>query len=544
MKARQKPGIVFQPQVHETLQRGIFKMVSALRPTLGPMSGGVAMDHLNKTKSLPEFLDDGGVIARRIIELPNRDEDMGAMLVRSMILRQHETIGDGTATVAVLFEAIFNGGLRYIAAGGNAMHLRRQLESALPLILKALDDMAFPLTGRAALAGMAHSLCHDDEVADALADAFDLLGQYGRLEIRDDYGRGLRREDVEGSYFYSGLFSKALAPDEASGGYTVMENPAIFLCDFEIEDHRDLFPLLQAAHAGSVSDLVIIARNMSEKATALLSTNNKMGKFRTIAIKLPGLNPTDRMAALDDLSLMTGAVPFLSITGDSLKNVTVKHLGHARRLWTDMHAFGMVGGRGDPRRIRQHLRRLKASYHSTRKADERKTLLARIGNLLGRSIILHVGGFTETEIKARKSLADRTALAMRVGLEEGIVAGGGIALLNCRKVLEDHLDTVTDTDMRAAYRILMKALAAPAQTIFQNAGYEPGSVMAQFSHGCAETGFDVITRQVVNVCEAGILDSVIVLKTSVRNAISTAAIALTIDSLIHLAQPEMIGNPQ
>ncbi len=544
MKGRQTPGVVFQPQVHASLQRGISKMVSAIRPTLGPLSGGVAMDHLNKTKSLPEFLDDGGVIARRMIELPNRDEDMGAMLVRSMIVRQHEAIGDGTATVAVLFEAIFNAGLRYIAAGGNAMRLRRCLEGAVPLLLKALDDMAFPLIGQQAVTGMAHSLCHDDEVAEALGAAFDLLGAYGRLEIRDDYGRGVRHEDVAGNYFYSGLFSKTLVTDDAPNGYTVVENPAIFLCDFDIEDHRRLFPVLQAAHAASVRDLIIIARTLSEKAIGLLATNNRMGKFRTIAIQLPGLNPTDKMAAVEDISLMTGAVPFLQITGESLERVTAKQFGHARRLWVDMNAFGLVGGRGDPRPLRHHLRRLKARYHNSSKVDERKTLLARIGNLLGRSIIVRVGGFTETEIKARKSLADRTALALRVAVEQGSVPGGGIALLNCRRLLEDHLSTVDDLDERAAYRILIKALAEPARTIFQNAGYDPGEIMAQLSKGRADTGFDVVTRRVVNLCEAGILDSVIVLKTSLRNAITTAAMTLTIDSLIHLARPEMIGNPQ
>jgi len=544
MKGRQTPGVVFQPQVHASLQRGISKMVSAIRPTLGPLSGGVAMDHLNKTKSLPEFLDDGGVIARRMIELPNRDEDMGAMLVRSMIVRQHEAIGDGTATVAVLFEAIFNAGLRYIAAGGNAMRLRRCLEGAVPLLLKSLDDMAFPLTGQQAVTGMAHSLCHDDEVAEVLGAAFDLLGAYGRLEIRDDYGRGVRHEDVAGNYFYSGLFSKTLVADDAPNGYTVVENPAIFLCDFDIEDHRTLFPVLQAAHAASVRDLIIIARTLSEKAIGLLATNNRMGKFRTIAIQLPGLNPTDKMAAVEDISLMTGAVPFLQITGESLERVTAKQFGHARRLWVDMNAFGLVGGRGDPRPLRHHLRRLKARYHNSSKADERKTLLARIGNLLGRSIIVRVGGFTETEIKARKSLADRTALALRVAVEQGSVPGGGIALLNCRRLLEDHLSTVDDLDERAAYRILIKALAEPARTIFQNAGYDPGEVMAQLSERRADTGFDVVTRRVVNLCEAGILDSVIVLKTSLRNAITTAAMTLTIDSLIHLARPEMIGNPQ
>jgi chaperonin GroEL len=164
-----------------------------------------------------------------------------------MVTRQHERVGDGTATAAVLFEAIFNAGVRYIAAGGNAMQMRRHLEGALPLILYTLDGMAFRLEGQAALTNMARSLCHDEEMAVLLGEAFDLIGEYGRLDIREDYGRVLRREYVEGNFFYSGLFSRVLLPDNSLSKIT-FENPAIFLCDYEVDDHRELFPVLQTAH--------------------------------------------------------------------------------------------------------------------------------------------------------------------------------------------------------------------------------------------------------------------------------------------------------
>ncbi len=543
MKAKQKPGVVFQPQVHHALQRGIYQMVSALRPTLGPLSGGVAIDHLNGTKSLPEFLDEGGVIARRIIELCNRDEDMGAMLVRSMVTRQHERVGDGTATVAVLFEAIFNAGVRYIAAGGNAMQLRRHLECALPLILDTLDQMVFQLEGQDALTNIARSLCHDDAMAELLGEAFDLIGEYGRLEIREDYGRGLRREYVEGSHYYTGLLSRVFLP-ENSAGNIAFENPAIFLCDFEVEDHYELFPVLQAAHTANVNGLMIIARNLSEKAMALLVANNKLDKFKVIAVKLPGSNPTDRMAALEDLSILTGATPFLKVTRDSLENVTAKHFGQARRVWADLRAFGLVRGGGSPRQLREHIRTLKAHHHDAQDADERKRIQERIGNLMGGAMTLWVGGFTEPEISARKRMAERTALALRAAMHEGVVPGGGVALLNCREVLEKRQAAARDTDERAAYRILIEALAAPARTIFRNAGYDPSEVMAKLYHECPNMGFDVVAKRVVNMCQAGILDGALVLKTSVRNAVSTAALALTIDSLVHVAKPEIIRKPE
>jgi chaperonin GroEL len=543
MKGSQKPGVVFQPQVHDKLQRGIRKMVSAIRPTLGPISGGVAIDHLNKTKAMPEFLDDGGLIARRIIELSNRDEDMGAMLVRSMVVRQHQRVGDGTATAAVLFEAIFNAGLRYIAAGGNAMLLRRHLEHAIPLLWEALDQMKFPLKGQAALTAMARSLCHDDTMAQLLGEAFELLGAYGRLEIREDYGRVLRHEGVEGTYYYTGLFSRSLLP-EGSAGTVTFENPAIFLCDFEVEDHHELFPVMKTAYDAGVKALVIIARNLSEKAISLLAANNNMDKFKVMAVKLPGLNPEERMAALEDLRVLTGATTFLSVAGASLENVTENHFGHARRVWADLRAFGLVGGRGNSRQLREHIRTLKAQYHSARDTAEGKPIQERIGNLMGQSVTFWVGGFTEPEINTRKNLAERTALALRAAIQDGVVAGGGIALLQCRNVLERRWALAEDIDERAAYRILIEALAVPARTMFRNAGYDPSEVFAALSHEAPGIGFDVVANRMVDPCEAGILDSALVLKTSVRNAISTAALALTIDSLVHLAKPELIGKPE
>ncbi len=543
MKARQTPGVVFQPQVHHALQRGIHTLVSAIRPTLGPISGGVAIDHINKSITLPEFIDDGGVIARRIIELPDRDDDIGAMLLRSAITRQSERVGDGIATMAVLFEAIFNGGLRYIAAGGNAMQLRRQLEGALPLVLDALDRMVVQIEGQDALAKLAESLCGEADMARLLGEAFDLVGPYGRLEIREDYGRVLRREYVEGTYYPTGLFSQALMP-EPGGAMVMLQNAAVFLCDFEIEDHHTLFPVLQTAHAAGIKALLIVTRSLSDQGVSLLVTNNKLDRIQAVAVKLPGLNPTDRMAALEDLSRLTGAKPFIKEAGETLERVTARDFGTARRLWANTRAFGLVGGGGDPARLREHLRRLKALLHSTEDTEIRKRAQERIAVLLGSSVTLWVGGFTRTEINARKTLAERAARAMRAAMLEGVVPGGGVALLNCRAALEQRRRQSDNDDERMACRLLIEALAAPARALFRNSGYDASEIMARMQQAGPDAGFDVVADQLVNVCEAGIMDSALILKTSLRNAVSTAALALTIDSIVHLSQPEMIGNPE
>lgn len=542
MKAKQKPGVIFQPHVHRAMQRGINKIVSAIRPTLGPLAGGVAIDPLNDAQTLPEYLDDGGLIARRIIELADRDEDMGAMLVRAMITRHHERVGDGTATLAVLFEAIFTAGIRYIAAGGNAMQMRRYLEAALPLIIETLDGMSFRLEGQAALTSMARTLCREEDMAGLMGEAFDLIGEYGRLDIREDYGRVLRREYVEGNYFHSGLFSRVMLPEDSTTR-AVVEDASIFLCDFEISDHRELFPVLQTANAANVKALVIFARSLSETAISLLVTHNKMDKFKIMAVKLPGLNPEDRMKALDDLSILTGATQFLKIMGGSLEHVNASHFGQARRVWADSRLFGMVGAGGSPVKLRQHVRTLKANYQLADDVSDRKALQERIGSLMGGSVTLWVGGFTEPEINARKSQAQRTALTMRTAVQEGVVPGGGIALLQCRAALEKRYHAAQDADERAAYGCLIEAVAAPARTIYRNAGYDPGEIIAQFSGKKRTAGFDVVGNRVVDMRAAGIFDSLLVLKTAVHNAVRTAALALTVDSFVHLSAPEIVGKP-
>ena len=544
MRGSQTPGLVFQPNVYHAMQRGIQQMVDAIRPTLGPTAGGVAIDPIQSTQSLPEFLDDGGLIARRIIELQNRDVDMGAMLVRSLLVRQNEDMGDGTATTAVLLEAIFQAGVRYIAAGGNAMKLRRHLERAIPILQDALAENSFQISGEEQLKHVAASLCNDDEMASLIGESFDLIGEYGRLEIREDYGRTLRREYVQGTYYYAGAVSSTLFPAGSASRFD-MENPSVFLCNFEITDHRELFPVLKVAHDAGIPSLLIITTNMSDAAVSLLTTNNsRMDTFKVMAVKLPGMNATDRTHALEDISLLTGATPLIKEAGDTLDRVTTEHFGKARRIWVDKRTFGLVGGRGDKRKLIEHLERLKRLYHTTHDREERERARKRIGNLQGGSVTLWVGGFTETEIAHQKSLAERTRQAMYLAMQGGVVPGGGIGLLACRQALQQQAKSTRDTDERAAYTILIEALAAPARTIWRNAGYDPSEVMAKLQHKRPAIGFDARSGLMVDMAKEGIVDSLLLMQSCVRNAISTAALALTVDVLVHVSNPEMIGKPE
>lgn len=539
---KQTPGVVFQPQVHRKLQHGIQTFVNALRPTLGPIAGGVAIDHINKTKDLPEFLDDGGIIARRIIELQNRDEDMGAMLLRAMLITQRDGVGDGTVTAAILLEAIFSAGVRYITAGGNAMQVRRQLEKMLPIILEEVDRATFKLDSQESLVNMAYSLCHDKEIAQKIGEVFDLLGKHGRLEVREGYGRDLHHDYVQGTYYYSGAFSRAFFGNDIHTRIALY-NTAIFLCDYSIDDHKVLFPVMKAAHDAGVESLVIIARNLSEKAIGLLTTNNKMDSFTAIGVKLPGLNEADRIAAIEDISLLTGATPYLSVTGGNLENVQSDDFGTARRLWADLRSFGIVGGRGDKRKLRNHIQQLKKSYPLIKDYEDQKRLNKRIGNLLGGSATIWLGGHSETEISAKKNLVERTIQIMRQSSEHGIVHGGGVMFLRLSNMLKQQYAEATDTDERAVCRMLMEAFDAPVRTLYQNAGYDPGEIIAKIQHQAAPSAFDIETGQCINLNEFGIYDSSEVLKATLHNAIRTAALILTIDSLIHRSNPELVGNP-
>lgn len=518
-------------------------MVSAVRPTLGPISGVVAIDNLYKTKSLPEVIDNGGVIARRIIELSDRDEDMGAMLVRSMICRQQDEVGDGTATAAVLFQAIYDAGLRSLAAGGNAARIRHYLEQMLPFLLETLGAMTFHVEGQSHLTGIAQSLCHDPEMAAMLGEIFDIVGPYGQLDIRKSHGRGLKREYVEGIYYNTGLFSREMMEGQDGAARTEYQNPSVLICDFEIDEPRDLFPVLKTAVDANIPALVIVIRRMSERAMSIIVANSRIDKLKLMAIKLPGLNPEDRMAALEDLSTLTGAVPLIHAAGDTLELVRPHHFGQARRIWAGARSFGIIGGRGSPRKLREHLASLEGAFQHSDDIERRKRIQERIGRLMGGSATLWIGGSTEPEIDVRKSLAERASATLRSAVRDGVVPGGGVALMICRTELERKYKVASDPDERAAYRILCEALNAPARVIFENAGLDPGEVMAKLAFEKRGLGFDVVGEQVVNVVEVGILDSAWVLKTALRSAVSTAALALTVDTLVHQRKPEIVSKP-
>jgi chaperonin GroEL len=525
------------------MQRGIHRMVDAVIPTLGPLPRLVALEPIGYSNKMPEFLDDGGTIARRIIELPDRDEDMGAMFVRQMLWNLHEKTGDGTATAAVLFRSIYDQGVHYITSGGNAMMLRRYLEEGLKVIMEHLSALARPVEGKEQIARIAEAICYDPPLASMLGEIFDIIGEHGRLEIRSGRGRELEREYVEGMYWdQSGVHARQML--DPSTLRVDLENAAIMISDFELEDPYQLMPLLLKAAEAKLTPLMLVAAKLSEKCVGLLMAASKdPSKFHVIAVKTPGLTIYDRYGALEDLAILTGGKYFTRTAGQSVAQVQLSDLGRARRAWADRFNFGIIGGRGDSRALRDHIASLRLAFSRTEDKNDRRNIQKRIGKLLGGSATLYVGGLTKADADARKELAERTAEAVRGTIREGIIPGGGASLLSCKPVLQKIADESTDVDRRAAYRILAKAMEMPMRTIITNAGYDASEVMAEVKLAGPGFGFDVRSGRVVDMAEAGIFDALSVQKEAVHSAVSSAALALTIDVLVHRKKLPQAANP-
>lgn len=549
------PYVVFKPAAARAMQRGINTMVNVLRPTLGPHHRIVALDKVVRG-GVPEMLDSGGVIARRILQLPDRDADMGAMFVRHMVWRQHEREGDGTVTLALLFQSIFNQGVTYLAAGGNPMAFRRYLTQGAQAVIAELSKMARPVEGQEMLARVAASVCFEPSLAKLLGEIFDIIGEYGRLELREGRGFESEREYVEGIYWDGGLLSRAMMapmaraapmPGSRPTDKTVLraeaENAAILLTNLDIQAAEDLVPVLRTAVEAGHKALVIVARNLSDAAVSLLMANRDPERLWNFAVKSPGPGSDDEADGLADMACLTGGTPIIAAAGDTLWNVTAGHFGRARLAWANHEYFGILGGGGDPKVLRQHIAALRNAFRRVQDADTRKKLRARIGKLMGGTATLWVGGFTPSDIEFKKELAERASDAVRGAMLEGVLPGGGVALLACQPAVARLLEQATDADGRAAFRILHRALEEPMRAVIENAGYDPSEIMAQVRHAPAGYGFDATCGAVLDMAEAGIFDSAAALSQAVLTAVTGAGLALTTDVLVHKRRPTQELNP-
>ncbi|MCY3978186.1 MAG: hypothetical protein OXG23_08805, partial [Chloroflexi bacterium] len=518
--------VLSQQDSREALKTGIDTLAGAVIPTLGPLTGPVALDDSTRAGS-PELLDDGGTIARRILQLEDRDADVGAMLLRETLWRQREQYGDGAATAAALYQTVYAEGHRFISAGGNAMLLRQALEAGLKSMLDELRAQVRQIETPAEMERLALSVCGEPNIAAALADIFDVLGAHGAVEVQAG-GRDLGHEFFFGSYWESKVPSNIVF-DGFIGERIELKNTAWLISDFELDDLSALVKLVTDVVQAGYASLVILAKSFSEQIIAAQGANSRMEDFTLIYLEPTGL-VDEQEAALEDLALITGGRVLRTIAGQSVDAVARDMLGESELAWADRNRFGIIaGGAGDEVAIEDEIAALEAYY--ARSDDERRkqVLRTRIGRLRGGSAVVYAFGSSESEMRYHRELITRAIATLRSALLEGILPGGGGALLRCAKKLRQCYQESVDLHEKAAWQILMKAAQAPGRMLLSNAGHEaPGVVIDEIQKGANGAGYDLRAGRIVNMHEDGVVDSAAALLAAARNGIGGAALALTV----------------
>ena len=537
-----EPAVILQPRASRELQKGINLIANAVRPTLGPRPRLVANEKLLRVEPA-EFLDDGATIARRITEVKPRGVDVGAMLIRQALWRVHSDVGDGTTTMAIIYQMVFNEGIRYIdQMGSNSMLLRSGFETGLSAIVTALEQTATPIMGKDETALMARGMCQEDlEMANVLGEIFDIVGPDGLIIVEPGHRYHLEREYIDGTYWHlSGWLSRWFVQEKADNR-TTFEDAALLISDFKIQEPSQLIPALDKCVKAGVKKLIILAKEMSDSAIGLLMTNNQAKTIETMAVRAPKVSGQQQVNAIEDIAVLTGGRAFHADGQDSFENFRIEDLGYARRAWAAESMFGLFGGKGDPRQVRQRIAHLRAQLPGAEPKNERKELQQRLGRLTGATALLKVGGISATEIETRKETAERAITALRKALQGGVVAGGGAALLNLQAALAG-LPT-PQVEYAHAYTILARALEEPMRTIAHNAGCNPDVILEKVKALPNEYGLDARTRQIVDMRQTGILDAVLVLKNALEIGVHSAALALTTDVIIHHKKPEISLEP-
>jgi len=543
-----------------------------VRPTLGPIPRTVAVSQALDGKP-PDLLDKGGLIARRISDLPDRDADMGAMLLRQMLWQLYEDCGDGTATAAVIFQSIYNDGLKYLAAGGNAMRLREHLGECLAVTLDTLAELTKPISGKTQLAQLAECICHDRELAEKLGEIFDFIGEHGQLDVRRGHTRMIEHDYMKGMYWKRGAVSRAMLKGGKEADRIVMNDCAILLSDLDIEDAGDLLPVINMLMRAGAKSLLLVGEKFSEPVINFILANKKPEAFRIVAVKTPGATDDERRAHLSDMAVITGAIPLFKAAGDTLSTplgipprsprltggripkalggssdassrglAKDTYFGQAKQVWVERSMFGLVSDREDQGELTEHLADLLELVEYATDKDAEAFLRERIGKILGGAAILRIGDAVPSRMDSRIAIAKETAKSLRRAIRDGILPGGGVALLACREALEQALNPAADSDARAAQQMLLRALAQPIRTICNNAGFDSAKV-AELQDQPSGYGVDVRNGAIVDVLDAGIIDVASVTEAALRGAVTSAALALTIDVLLHHAQPEQTYAP-
>ena len=531
-----EPEVVFADQALPRLKRGWDTIADKLAVTLGPRTGYVLVQAEGQPNKV-DRLSDSATIARRILEIPGREENVGAMMMRHMAWRVHKEIGDGAATMAAIARTIFEEGYRCMVAGANPMILRTGIERATATALTALRDMAQPAEDEASLAKLATAQTGDSDLGRVLGEMLSILGTDGTIVVEEYMGPYLDREYVDGVRYRGGYASPQFITD-AVRREVVIQSPRVLVTDLPVERAQQVAPILGQLASDSKEPLVIIAPQIKEGALATLVLNNQKKVLPCAGIKFTSY--TDMQANLDDLALITGGRLLTKEAGDRLENATLDDLGSARRVIAKFDEFTVVGGRGDRAALRERIRALRAQWKAASDENDKSNLRKRLGHLTGGIGILKFGTSSEKDRKQRREEIEAAVEVLSASLEEGIVPGGGVAYLESIPALQ-ALDA--DGDEATGIGIVARALEAPARRIIQNAGLHPPLVLADARRRGRGYGYDVVRGEVVNMEEAGIMDAVQVLTTALSIASSGACLALTAGAIVLKRNPEQSMEP-
>jgi chaperonin GroEL len=515
----------FNTDARAALKRGVDQLAEAVKVTLGPKGRNVVID---KKFGAPTVTKDGVTVAKEI-ELSDPLENMGAQMVKEVATKTSDLAGDGTTTATVLAQAIFREGLKNVTAGVNPMALKRGIDKAVATVVEELKRMSVVTQGKKEIAQVGSiSANNDKEIGDLIAEAMEKVGKDGVITVEEAKGLETTLETVEGMQFDRGYLSPYFVTDPEKME-AVLEDAMILIHDKKISSMKDLLPILEkVAQLGK--PLLIIAEDIEGEALATLVVNKLRGTLRVAAVKAPGFGDR-RKAMLQDVAVLTGGQVISEEVGFKLENAVVTDLGKAKRIVVDKDNTTLIDGAGDDDKIQGRIKEIKAAIDKTTSDYDKEKLQERLAKIAGGVAVINVGAATESEMKEKKARVEDALHATRAAVEEGIVPGGGVALVRAQKALKSlKLD---DSDEQIGVGIVSRAIEEPIRMIVQNAGGE-GSIVIEKVRNSKDTnfGYNALTDQYENLVEAGVIDPTKVTRTALQNAASIAGLLLTTEALI------------
>ncbi len=514
----------FDETARRHLEAGVDKLANTVKVTLGPKGRNVVLE---KKFGAPTITNDGVTIAREI-ELEDPYENMGAQLVKEVATKTNDVAGDGTTTATVLAQALVHEGLRNVAAGANPMALKRGIEAAVAAAVESIRNQAREIEGRKEIAQVAAISAADDSIGEVLAEAIDRVGKDGTVTVEESNTFGLELEFTEGMQFDKGYLSPYFVTD-AERQEAILEDPYILVVNSKISAVHDLVPVLERVMQ-SGKQLLVIAEDVEGEALATLVVNKIRGLFQSVAVKAPGFGER-RKAMLGDIAILTGAQVISEEVGLKLENTTLDLLGSARRVVVTKDDTTIVDGAGSPEDVKGRVAQIKREIEETDSDWDREKLQERLAKLAGGVAVVKVGAATEIELKEKKHRIEDALSATRAALEEGIVAGGGTALLRSRQALSKVIESLTGDEATGA-RAVYRALEEPLKWIAINAGLEGAVEVRQVEQAEGSIGLNAVTGKHEDLVKAGVADPAKVTRSALQNAASIAALLLTTEALI------------